>query len=238
MRIGDRAKRLAGAPARQFFDRRFSAVDARLDAAAIDARDEIAVAGRKLLEEVSTRLDELALDVAAVSRAHLESMSYVAAELSRLESTLSGELTRLSERLVQASSAGDADPYAVHALAELPPGARVLTVEHHLERAPYYLATLGYRVTALGEDPYPVGHPNLDRVVGELGDLDGPFDAVVVASHARVPLRDVTALVAAGGLVVIGAPEDTEPDIDGLELIDRSADQTGNLMLTMRRTAT
>ena len=238
MRIGDRAKRLAGAPARQFFDRRFSAVDARVDAAAIGARDEIAVAGRKLVEEVRTRLDEVALDVAAVSRAHLESMSYVAAELSRLESTLGGELARMSERLVLASSAGDADPYAVHALAELPSGARVLTVEHHLERAPYYLATLGYRVTALGEDPYPAAHTNLERVVGELGDLDGPFDAVVLAPHARVPLTEAAALVGAGGLVVTGAPGDREPDIDGLELIDRSADQAGNLLLTMRRTAT
>src|SRR5262249_49091332 len=86
------------------------------------------------------------------------------------------------------------------------------------------LASLGYEVTAIDPRPYPIEHPRLQGVVGEVEQLDaGPFDAVVCLStieHVGIgaygvdaredgdveAMQHLRSLPVPGGLLVLTTP--------------------------------
>jgi hypothetical protein len=223
MPLGQRLKRAAGTPLRQFFDRRFSALDTHVLQSSEQARGEFTRATDSLVGELDRRFERISFDVATVSRAHTESMSYVAAEIARLEATLSSEIDDL-RRALAGDDAQLLEPYTLRALAPLPAGSTVLAVGHGTERGPLQLAALGHRVTALAAQPYPFAHAQLEVVTGTLDDFRAPepFAALVIKAGDAASLRAAADVLAPGGLLVAHVDEPLER-VDGFELLDQSA---------------
>jgi hypothetical protein len=75
-------------------------------------------------------------------------------------------------------------PYALRALAAVPPGGAVLDVGATESLLSFWLASLGYAVTALDPRPYPLSHPCLEAVTAEIQrwEPNKRFDAVVCLS--------------------------------------------------------
>lgn len=76
-------------------------------------------------------------------------------------------------------------PFVHRVLSDLPSGSRVLDVGATESTLAVEFASRGYRTTAIDPRPYPLRHPNLDVVVAEIQDWDGPsepFDAVIAVS--------------------------------------------------------
>jgi hypothetical protein len=233
MPLKDRLRRAAGAPLRRYIDPRLGGIDARVAAAGSEARAELARARVDVLDELDRRFSQMAYDLAAVSRAHTESIGYVAAELSRLQTRLGDEVDALRAEVAAGPAqrrTAATDAYALRALAPLAPGARVLAVGHGLDLAPLYLAALGHRVTVLAERRYPLEHAHLEAVIGGLDDAgagDG-YDAVLLAPGAGDAAAAARRL-APGGLLVAGLPESAPGALDGLEELDRAgARRNGN----------
>jgi hypothetical protein len=234
-------KQALGAPAARFFDRRFAAIDTRLTAAAATTRAEIARATGQLLADLDTRFQRVALEVAIVSRAHGESVGYVATELARLDQRFFGEIQALREEVLAAPPRQRptivSDPYVIQAVGRLEPGQRVLAIGFRSGLAPVWLAAMGYRVTALADGAFPVSHHNLEAVVGALGELaprePAVYGAAVLSSELGVDDDTVAGLLAAAHrllapgalLVMTGTPEATAvlAGSTDWETLDRSA---------------
>ena len=124
-----------------------------------------------------------------------------------------------NERLVEV-------PYVYRALARTEPEASVLDVGAAESIVAYSLASLGYRVTALDLNPYPLEHPGLRSVEGDIlnWDVEESFDAVLCIST----LEHI-------GLGVYGgepAPQGSS-DQDALERIWQLTRPGGMLVLTV-----
>jgi hypothetical protein len=244
--------RVLGAPVRRFFDRRFTAVDASVKQVAASTQTVVERELHTAVDPMHRRLDTLAHEISVVSRAQLESMSYVGNELRALDQRITDEMCDLRLALAQGSDAQGLDalahPYAIRALASLDAGARVVTLGFDSSPTPLSLAALGFRVTAVGPRPYVHEHVNLDVVVGRPEELRERFDAVVWSHEPGQRgqrgidrLRRSVELLEPGGLVVlVGAPDDHLARSDGLELVDRTAahlngDEPSPVLLTARR---
>jgi hypothetical protein len=234
MPLTQRLRDRAGAWLHTFVDRRIRAANAPVLSAAESARSELSRGRQELLGELEQRFQQMAFDLATASRAHAESVSYVAAVLARLEHQLGGEIRVLGEQLA-ASTAGRrdsaaSDPYTVRALSPLERGARILVIEPGLDFAPVSLAALGYHVTVLGEQPYPMTHGNLDVVVGSVGDLrTSRYDGLVLGAETAERVEQALArrdeLLGARGLLVLRLAREAARAADrleGFEVIDRS----------------
>jgi len=83
----------------------------------------------------------------------------------------------VNERIVE-------QPFVHGALADLPPGSRILDVGGGESLVGLGLASLGHRVTVVEPAGYPYQHPNLDVVEQTLDevDVDEPVDAVILLS--------------------------------------------------------
>jgi 2-polyprenyl-3-methyl-5-hydroxy-6-metoxy-1,4-benzoquinol methylase len=128
------------------------------------------------------------------------------------------KLANVNERIVEV-------PFVLRALAALPPTAKILDVGATESTLAVSLAALGFDVTAIDPRPYPLSHPRLRTVVGELeswetGDV---FDAVIclstlehiglggygdelVEAGDRRALGWIHAHTAPGGMLVLTAP--------------------------------
>lgn len=86
-------------------------------------------------------------------------------------------VSQVNERIVEV-------PFVMASLAGLPAGARILDVGADESTLALSLASLGYAVTALDINGYPLRHPNLTAVRQSLDDYtaDEPFDAIVCLS--------------------------------------------------------
>jgi len=75
-------------------------------------------------------------------------------------------------------------PFVLQQLAALSPGSCVLDVGCSESTLAISLATLGITTTAVDPRGYPLSHPNLQVVRGDVEDIEGParFDAVVSLS--------------------------------------------------------
>jgi hypothetical protein len=236
MGLTERLRRAAGAPLRRYLDPRLQSVDARVLTAGTEARADIARAKVELLEELDRRFGQMAYDLAAVSRAHVESIGYVAAELARTQATLGDELAALREEVAAGPALRTAatDAYAVRGLAPLPAGSRVLAAGHGPDLAPLHLAALGHRVTVVAARPYPFEHANLEAMTGRVADLPAGdhYDAVVLAPGADGELEGALERLAVGGILVAGVEPPLER-LDGLEELDRAG--AGELLLLTAR---
>jgi hypothetical protein len=112
----------------------------------------------------------------------LESNAYTSRRLQDLESSLGrrdGDLDgRLEADLLTPRSLAVA--YALRSLCTLGDEARILDLTPKTSALGFALASLGYRVTAVAEDPIGYGHPNLKVVAPgskEMAD-DGAFDGL------------------------------------------------------------
>ena len=87
------------------------------------------------------------------------------------------EVAMVNERVVEV-------PFVLAAVASLEPGARILDVGADESTLSFSLASLGYQVTALDLNGYPLEHPNLTTLATPLEDFepDQPFDAVICLS--------------------------------------------------------
>lgn len=84
----------------------------------------------------------------------------------------------VNERIVEV-------PYALGAVASLPPGSRVLDFGAAESTLALSLASLGIEVLAADLRHYPFGHPSLEPVVGPIESWEGPaepLDAVLCVS--------------------------------------------------------
>jgi 2-polyprenyl-3-methyl-5-hydroxy-6-metoxy-1,4-benzoquinol methylase len=139
----------------------------------------------------------------------------------------------VNERIVE-------NPYAMRALSELKPGARILDIGATENTLALSLASLGFSVTALDPRPYPLAHPNLTVAVGtaESCNADEPFDAVLLISTLEhigsgeygleedpgadaAALEHLATLVREGGLLVITTPYGTAGAGDGARVYER-----------------
>lgn len=86
-------------------------------------------------------------------------------------------VSAVNERVVEV-------PFVMAALSTLPTGSRILDVGAGQSTLPLSLASLGYAVTALDLNGYPLGHPNLTSVAQSLEEFepDASFDGVVCLS--------------------------------------------------------
>lgn len=75
-------------------------------------------------------------------------------------------------------------PYVFRGLAGTQPGAAILDVGAAESTLAFSLASIGFEVTALDLNPYPLSHPRLESVQGDILDWesDKTFDAVVCLS--------------------------------------------------------
>lgn len=75
-------------------------------------------------------------------------------------------------------------PFAFRALSRVPRGSSILDVGATESTLSLSLASLGYSVTAIDPRPYPIRHPNLEVVVGEVQRWSptSTFDAIVCLS--------------------------------------------------------
>lgn len=87
------------------------------------------------------------------------------------------EVAVVNERIVEV-------PFVLAAVASLPPGARILDVGADESTLSFSLASLGYQVTALDLNGYPLEHPNLTALATPLEDFhpDEQFDAIICLS--------------------------------------------------------
>jgi 2-polyprenyl-3-methyl-5-hydroxy-6-metoxy-1,4-benzoquinol methylase len=117
-------------------------------------------------------------------------------------------------------------PYVYRALARIEPGASVLDVGAAESTLAYSLASIGFETTALDLHPYPLPHPRLNSVVGDIleWESDRTFDAVVCVST----LEHL-------GLGAYGEPEggDDSPDSRALERIHALTRPGGLVVVTV-----
>lgn len=87
------------------------------------------------------------------------------------------EVAGVNERIAEV-------PFVYRALSRVPPGASILDVGATESIVSPSLASLGYSVTAIDPRPYPLRHPNLEVVVGEIQSWSAArtFDAIVCLS--------------------------------------------------------
>lgn len=116
-------------------------------------------------------------------------------------------------------------PYAFRALARLESGSTVLDVGAAESTVAFSLASLGYEVTALDLHPYPLSHPQLESVEGDILEWEPgkTFDAVLCIStlehlglgaYGDEPvsgadgraLDRIRALTKAGGILILTTP--------------------------------
>jgi hypothetical protein len=225
-----RLRRTGATPVRRFFDPRFSAVGSQLSENASEMRADVARAEGRLLAELDRRMEQISFDLAASARGQLESMSYVAAELTRLESGLGGELRRLRAEAV-ATWAGRGlelvtQAYALRTLGSLPGGASVLAGGDATGPAALSLAILGHDVTLVAPEPLPLTHERVRLLAGEPAELAAAgrrFDAVVIAPAADATV--VSDLLTDGGIAVVALDGSTE--LDGLAVTERAGIRQG-----------
>jgi SAM-dependent methyltransferase len=133
-------------------------------------------------------------------------------------------------------------PYVLRALARVPAGGTVLDVGASESLVSILLASLGYDVTAIDPRPYPLSHPRLEIVTGEVQHWEPPrtFDAVICLStiehiglgaygekeggeradlQAMKRIRDCTA---PGGILVLTTPFGTAQTDSFTRVYDRS----------------
>jgi hypothetical protein len=127
-------------------------------------------------------------------------------------------VAHVNERIVEV-------PYAFRALAAVPPGAKVLDVGASESMVSLSLASLGYEVTAIDPRPYPLEHPRLRVVAGEVEKWDpgetfaavvcistlehigvGAYGQTEEADGDRAALERIFALMESGGLLVLTVP--------------------------------
>jgi SAM-dependent methyltransferase len=115
-------------------------------------------------------------------------------------------------------------PYALRALARIRPSGTVLDVGASESLLSVLLASLGYRVTAIDPRPYPLSHPRLEVVTGEVQQWEPTrtFDAVVCLST----IEHI-------GLGAYGEGEDDDrADLRAMERIHACTAPSGLLVLT------
>ena len=135
--------------------------------------------------------------------------------------------------------------YAFRALSTVEPGGKILDVGASESTVALSLASLGYEVTAIDPRPYPLSHPKLRVVEGnvEEWDPDERFDAVLCISTLEHigsgeygqpidkdadadALRQLHALTEPGGLLVLTTPCGDSADADGARVYDRARLET------------
>jgi SAM-dependent methyltransferase len=115
-------------------------------------------------------------------------------------------------------------PYAFRALARAEPGASVLDVGAAESTLAFSLASLGYEVTALDLNPYPLTHPRLKAVVADVREWspDRTFDVVLCIST----LEHI-------GLAVYGGAADANADAAAVQRLFELTTPDGTLVLTV-----
>lgn len=124
----------------------------------------------------------------------------------------------VNERIIE-------QPFAFAALCRLPPGASILDIGGGESVMAFSLASLGYHVTVVEPQGYPLDHPNLRVLEQPLEDctFDEPFDAVLLLSaieHFGI------------GHYKNNPDADERADLEAMKIVRRILDPSGLLVLT------
>ena len=114
-------------------------------------------------------------------------------------------------------------PYTLRALADLERGASVLDVGAAESTLAFSLAVLGYDVTALDLQPYPLGHPRLRSIQGRIEEWNEKrrYNAVICLST----IEHI-------GLAVYGDEERADADLAAMRRMHELTESGGLLVLT------
>jgi hypothetical protein len=212
MNLRQSFRRAAGAPARRFFDQRFNRVEHRVDELGQRATQDAARVRDDLVRELEGRLDRISFELAAATRGHLESMTYVAVELARIEAGLTGEIEALRAEVIAAVGNGRGlavHAFALRALATVPSDGRILVRGPDTDLTARALIALGHAVSASAES-----------------NGDGPYAALVLsitgAAEGEPDVASAVELLAPGGLAVLAVEAEDATAPSGLEIIDRA----------------
>jgi hypothetical protein len=166
--------------------------------------------GYALKHEFQRQFDELRALI-------LESNAYTTRQLLDVEALLERRSGNTDgQRAVDLSSSrGLAVMYAVRALGELPPGARVLDLAPASTALAFALAALGYQVTAVSSGDPGYRHPNLTAYSPGDDQLEGPFGAIVAVFPEEPAALDLVPNLTARGTRLVAAVElPVPPDLD------------------------
>jgi 2-polyprenyl-3-methyl-5-hydroxy-6-metoxy-1,4-benzoquinol methylase len=179
-------------------------------------------ANARLLE--SGKVEELNAGAAALLNYAASHRGFAAQRNLWFNSPLSvvheaGDVTlgNVNERIVEI-------PYAFRALSAIVPGSKILDVGASESMVSLSLASLGYAVTAIDPRPYPLEHPHLRVVAGEVEqwDADETFAAVLCIST----LEHI-------GVGAYGQTEEADADRAALARMFDLTDPGGILVLTV-----
>ena len=179
---------------------------------------------------VAQAVDAQARALDAYAQAVIETASFAGLELRRIQDGIEQLLTATGALAPTPAEARIVElPFALSVLGRLRPPARILAIGESESAFALAAASLGYRVTTVGNGASVYEHPNIATsawTTGEGTELqpgDEPFAAGFLSgvSADRAMLERIAGLLADDGLLVLTAPHEAEPALGGWELRER-----------------
>jgi hypothetical protein len=200
-------------PIRQFFDPRFQGVVDRIDASRDEQRASI-----RLQQETQSEVTQLYSLMRTDMEATSEAVTLIGRSLRDIESSLHAVQPANDRETIPTA------PFVFRGLANIPRDGTILGVGTSDSSLYLSLATIGYRVTAVGNRPSLVSHPNFRVVRGTIQGWEGSeaFQATVCLSAGE--------RIGAGAIEE--GPNDVRADLDVMHKLRDLTEVGGRLILS------